>query len=112
MMDVSLREYIERVIEERERTHAAQREAVERALAEAEVTLNRRLGEMNEFRKQIQDERGTYVHKDNLQMHVDASDERIRKLEDMSSNYQGRFWSLGIGLALLTALLNIAFHFV
>ena len=98
---VRLREYIERILEEREKAHRAEWIASEKALDAAAEALSARLETMNEFRAQINAERALYVRR-----------EELKPLVDWQANMQGRFWMLGAVLAVLTTALTVALHFV
>ncbi len=66
MSDVSLREYLEALMSEREkRTTQLERDAKE-ALNKASIALEKRLDLLNEFRAQAQDEQAKFALKTNL----------------------------------------------
>ncbi len=101
--------------------HTSEKEA--RDLAATDI--NRRLGEMNQFREQIAKERGMFVLRDlhdvlekNLLAKMDklevdmngelsklrtGTDDRLKALEIMRSNLEGKIWMMG---AIITALLG------
>jgi len=106
MNDVSLRDYIISLLDEREKAHTAQWAASQKALDAASAALGARLERMNEFREQIREERVTYVRRDQF----DPLVETIREIEDWRSNMKGRLWALGVGLAILTTVIDLAFR--
>lgn len=88
----------------------------------AEGNVNRRLDEMNELRAQIEQERGVYVRRDQLDAMLlatsvefrelaKANQARISNLEAQAQNWQGRFWMAGAVLALLIALTGLLIKF-
>jgi len=93
---VPLKEFIERIFDERER-----------ALDITAGALKDKLKEMNEFRLQLERERALYIQTKDLTPIQD----RIRKLEDRGSNMDGRFWALGGTLTILTTILAIALRY-
>ena len=77
---------------------------------------------MNQFRAQIQEERGEFLTKmeyesrhRELEVRLgttkDATDKRISTLELAKSNMDGRLWALGAGVTVLTILVNMAFRY-
>lgn len=109
---VELRDYVDRIFSELEKAHNAQLQAAEKALGATAMALEARLETMNQFRSQIQEERGEYVRRDQL----DPLLERLRKVEDRGSNMDGRFWALGIGLTIglgiFTTILNVILRLI
>jgi len=103
MSEVTLREYIESLLEERQKAQNLQWQASQRALEAAEGALRARLEGMNQFRAQILEERALYVRRDQLEPIL----ARLQKTENSESNFGGRFWMLAIvltcGASLLTA---------
>lgn len=98
---VRLRDYIERIMDEREKAHRAEWIASEKALDAASKALSARLETMNEFRAQITSERALYVRR-----------EELKPLFDWQSEMHGRFWMLGAVLALMVTALSMALHFI
>jgi hypothetical protein len=89
-MDVTLREYLEKII-------LLEFQSAQRAIEAATKTLDHRLEGMNEFRAQMEKERTQYVRVERFE----AFEQRLEGLEKRSANQDGRFWALGIGLTLL-----------
>lgn len=107
---VPLREYIEARLTA---IHAdmEQRERIsQRALQKAEEALLVRLETMNEFRAQIQDERGTLARRVDLEAHnvrlykVEAKteelDRSVIRIDLSMGNVAGRLWTIGIALVI------------
>jgi uncharacterized protein YydD (DUF2326 family) len=70
----------------REAWQVACEEKVEAAYAE----LNRRLGEMNEFRNQITNERGEYLRKEIYEREHNTLSDRVKDLELSRSEQLGK----------------------
>ena len=83
---VSLRDYIERIFDEKDAAHVAQLESAERALKLATDTMSVRLEHLNAFREQLKDERTKYVREERFQMVLD----RLRQVEDHDAARSGR----------------------
>jgi hypothetical protein len=83
---VSLRDYCERIFDEKDRAHVAQLEAAERALKLATETMGVRLDHLNAFREQLKDERSKYVREERFQMVLD----RLRLVEEADAARGGR----------------------
>lgn len=114
MTDVALKEYLEGLISAKEKQDAAQWEAHRRehtllkeALDVAHGVMNGRLEGMNEFRSQINSERGNYVAKVVYEERHERLIERLGELEKYKSNMDGKLWMLGTGLMATTILLNL-----
>ncbi len=89
----------------------------ERILAASEI--NRRLDEMNQLRAQIENERGRYVvtevytkAQENLRDQLYAldrrMDDRLKLLENLSANVQGRLWMMGATISAVVIIVNVA----
>jgi hypothetical protein len=94
-----------------ERFHTLDKEAL--ALARKEI--DRRLNEMNQFRDQIERERGEFVRRDMydeqhtaLRVEMDA---RLKLLESVRSNLEGRLWAIGAVIATLATAINLLLHY-
>jgi hypothetical protein len=112
---VTLRQFFERIIEERSKAHSAELSAVreaqglrDQALQEAKRDMDRRLEGMNEFRAEIERVQATFLRRDEytishtglekrLNDSEDASDKRMRALERL-------VW-IGVGIALVINLM-------
>ena len=116
--EISLREYFEA----RWKAHENEHKSLQRAIEAAVSTLEMRLGEMNQFRQQIQEERGAFMtkvegesHHRELETKIDTNAKAVSALELAKSNMDGRIWMAG---ALITTasgifalLVSLAFRF-
>ena len=120
-MEVTLKEYIESRMDEREKAHRSQLDNAERNLRLAADALREKLDHMNQFRQQIDAERALYVRRDGLdtlaKLHgidIDRLAQRIEKLENWQANVLGRqliFGGAVIVLAgIVTAVLRLVGH--
>jgi len=96
-VEVTLKEYIESRMDEREKAHVAQIINAERSLELAASALREKLEQMNEFRRQIDNERALYTRRDDLdalvKFHnadIDRLSQRLEKLENWQANVTGR----------------------
>jgi predicted nuclease with TOPRIM domain len=108
MNDVSLREYIEKILEEREKANLAQLLAAKEQLNATADALQHRLTTMNEFRSQILEERSLYVRREYLQTLSD----RLDKLEKWQANVTGRQLIFGGAIIVLSGLITVALRLV
>lgn len=99
----TLKEYFDKVLEERYRHHLELLRAAEREIDAKSKALEIRLESMNEFRDQIQNERAEYARKENMK---ELSD-RVSKVELSISNQSGRFWAFGFIFAITFSIFNI-----
>jgi hypothetical protein len=119
---ISLREYLEKWIDERWVAHGDVHRMLDEAVSIALKGLERRLDEMNQFRAQIQQERESFVSKPEydarnreVSTKIDAETKamaaRITVIEMAKSNLEGRVWMLGATLTGVTILLNLLFRY-
>ena len=85
---------------------------MEQALILANKELKERLSEMNEFRKQISDERGLYVTKEWFDDKYSKVESSVYLLNQWRSNMEGRFWALGAIMAGFVVVLNLAMRWL
>jgi hypothetical protein len=101
---VTLKEYILRIIEEHEKRDEVHRQAIGDALLKSSLELDRRLETMNEFREQINQERGSYINRQELNL-------MLKPLQDnMSYNKghtAGREWIIGVLVGLVALAVAI-----
>ncbi len=101
MNDVTLKEYLEALLNEREkRTNQLEQDAKE-ALNKASIALEKRLDLLNEFRAQAADEASKYARREDL----DTLKERM----DIS---QGGRAMLTATISVMLALVSIAVTFI
>ena len=105
--EISLREYFEA----RWKAHEKEHESLQRAIDTAVETLDFRLSEMNQFRQQIQEERGAFTTKVEAESHnrelegkIETNAKAVSALELAKSNMDGRIWMAG---ALITGASGI-----
>ena len=127
---ITLREYLTSLInsvkeanERRWDGHEHYHETIEEARKLAAREIDRRLEDMNQFREQIDKERGDFVIAETFDGRVreivlkqEAGnievEKRIAIVELWKSNLDGRFWMLGAVISILTVLINVLFKWV
>jgi hypothetical protein len=112
--------------EQWQRMHEQRHEHEHEARELAEKDINRRLEDMNEFRRQLASERLSYVQRDwydrehnTLRAMIDtrmdgirdSTDTRLKALENASSNWQGRWWAVSGLVALAIAVGALVLRF-
>ncbi len=110
-----------------QKSHEDRHEAEARAVALASKDINRRLDEMNELRRQIENERGRYLPRDLYDKEHDALREtmnvrydtlrdnldiRLKTLENSKSNLEGRLWAIGAMISVIVIVINLGLHFL
>jgi hypothetical protein len=93
---VSLKEYIERVFDEKEKALQLAFRAQQEALALASRTLELRLEKLNELRQEVTSDRGNYVTKDQYETRSEAQNQRFQRLENFNSRVLGFGAAIGI----------------
>jgi len=94
--DVPLREYIERIFDERQKALDIAFRASEQALALASRNLELRLEKLNELRQEVTQDRGEYVKREVYESRMGIVEKRLA-------------WLTGVGAVLVVGLPLIAF---
>jgi hypothetical protein len=115
---VSFREHFEELLEnlstlshERWEAHQKVHDMGQKAIDASVKALDARLEAMNQFRAQIQEERGHFLDADLYRSERAVMQEKIAQLENYKSNMDGRFWMFGVGMTVLSVLIGFAFRF-
>jgi len=115
MNDVSLRDYIDTRFKGIELQITEQSNYVkqhfdlnDKAAQKSEEALLVRLDSMNQFREQINMERGDYVTKEMQAIRAKAVDDRLQKLEMASSFSSGKMWMVMAGFAAVPTIVGLA----
>ncbi len=82
--DVPLRDYIERLFVEHQRAHTVEHASIEEARREAADDIKRRLGELNQLRSEVVQDRAQFLRSDVYDQKHDALQARVTKLEQQS----------------------------
>lgn len=115
MSDVSLREYLETMFDAQRRELDAKHQAMEAAVRLAREEVGRRLGELNQLRSEVIDDRDQFVSKLQFEPMMRERDawresvtERINTINDRITRIEtkGNTWTVAIGLFFV--LLQIA----
>lgn len=115
---VPLKEYFERILQERERRFDIQREDTAEALRLARTIQDYKDEKANELRSQIERERGNYATKDDLIKSIEKVEEMVRPISNWMAAQQGKssgynsMWAIIVSVvalagAILTLLLRM-----
>ena len=107
MSEVTLRDYIDTRFMELEKKLALQSDLNDRAIQKAEESLKIRLEAMNEFRKQIEKERQSYMTRDIYEANLKSVDERVKRLEISNAFSSGKLWMVMAGFTLVPVIIGI-----
>ena len=110
MSDVSLREFIAGEIQRERELRELKITEMEKAIVEAKQRVDERLEAMNELRRQIASERGSFLLREVYDRLHAQFEERVRSLENARSNWEGRIWMIGAGFAILQVGILIVSH--
>lgn len=102
-----LRRIEQRFLDFRE-THAVEHGLLKEQLTEYKEVVKAKHLEMNEVRRQINEERGQFQ----TNAHGDATRDRVVRIENALSNLNGRLIGLGMGLTIIMFLMELAFKFL
>lgn len=104
---VSLRDYFERILSEKDTASRVLAEANQRALDLAAASVRAHDVLTNQFREQLTEERATYMTgKDLAPLEI-----RLKELEHSRANLDGRFWALGAAVSLLSVVIGVVLRF-
>ena len=107
MSDVPLREYLETMFTAQQRELDAKHQAMESAVRLAREEVGRRLGELNQLRSEVIDDRDQFVSKLQFEPMMRERDawresvtERINTINDRITRIEtkGNTWTVAIGL--------------
>lgn len=115
MDNVSLRNYLEVLIQQNEIIFDGKLDALKKDIDKTAIVLNQQLESLNRIYRQIDEDRDLYVRKiefdltaQNMNRDSNSQDVQIRKLEDAYANFSGRLWMLGAAMTGFSALITIA----
>jgi len=98
--DVPLREYIERIFDERQKALDVAFKAQEQALRLASNNLELRLEKLNELRNEVTSDRGNFLTRDRYESQHSALEEKVAALE----SFRGKALGFGALASLLSAV--------
>jgi hypothetical protein len=87
--EISLRDYFERVLEEREKRTAVLVSSYEDALTLAARSMEQRLDKLNELRQEVITDRGNYVSRDKYSADIGLINERVATLTSKLDRAEG-----------------------
>ena len=97
---VTLREYIEAIMSERDRALTAAFTAQQAALNLATKNLELRLEKLNELRQEVTQDRANYQTRDKAEIESDGMNQRLSALE----SFRGKALGFGALVSLLSAI--------
>lgn len=106
---VTLREYIEAIMTERDRALTAAFQAQQSALNLATRNLELRLEKLNELRQEVTQDRANYITRDKSEAEAQATDVRLSALENWRSRATGAAVILGLFAGVIGAALMRVF---
>lgn len=98
---VTLRDYLERRLDDLDVRYEGRFKSAERAVQKAEDTINSRLAEMNEFREAMKDQAATMARRSD----VDRVEGAVNDLLRAKSNLDGR---IGVIVAIVSVIVSAA----
>ena len=121
--NISLRRYIEILIKEYKEAHKREHELLAENVSHTKENLEFRLETMNQFRNQINNERGSFITMEKfeakmemlerlLDNHYQSNERRISAIERTLANLKGRWIGITSTIGFVLFLLEILFRFV
>jgi chromosome segregation ATPase len=107
---VTLRDYFERLLHERDKAWTAQLSSAQTALDKAETALTKRLEGMNEFRDTLKDQAGRFVTMDILDAKLTNINNQLKTLDNYRANMEGRLWAISAAVTIINIAMGIAWY--
>lgn len=89
MEEVSLKEFIERVLSEREKAQVATFNAALREAMQKATEIERRLEALNELRKEVLTDRNQFVNRNELNIRLKSLEDKVDSLRQWQSKIVG-----------------------
>ncbi len=105
---VSLKEYILRILDEREKTLNLAFKAQQQALAIATVSLNRELEHLNALREEINQARSEYVTRKEFKDALELINEKSQLMSEMHSKEGGQIRGVQMAFGAIVSLIAVA----
>ncbi len=105
---VTLKEYILRILDEREKALNLAFRAQQEALAVATVSLNRELEHLNALREEITDARSQYVTRKEFNAALELITEKSQLMAEMHSKEGGQLKGVQMALGAILSLIAVA----
>lgn len=113
-----MREYVEAVVNEKDKALWNEIVSVRRAVDKAETALHERLAGMNEFRDALRDTNTLNMPRkevdamiSSVQQRLDRkdseTDNRLKSLENSRANNEGRLWAIGAGVIIINLAITV-----
>lgn len=99
-MDVTLREYFEKRLDDLEKRVVERFASSESAVTKAERTMNERLNSMNEFRDALKDQANRMA----TRVELDKIDEAVQELQRAKANLDGRLLVLSGSISVIVSI--------
>ncbi len=107
---VSLRDYFERLLLERDKAWTVQLASAQTALDKAENALTKRLEGMNEFRDTLKDQAGRFVTMEVLDAKLANLQAQLKTLDNYRANMEGRLWAISAAVTIINIAMGIAWY--
>ena len=102
---------LEQRFEDLKEAHGREQVLLKEQLSEYKLTIEKKHLEMNEVRRQINDERGQYETRLHSDARFDGVSGRVSAVEQAVSSLNGRMIGLGAGITVFMFLIQMAFRF-
>jgi hypothetical protein len=112
MSDIPLREYFERLMEERFSSHTSEHEMLWRTREANFREFNRRFDEMDKALEKLANGHAKYLSRDLYDERHAALEAQLNALSQRLSNYDGRFYMLGGMITVIVVIIELVMRFV
>jgi hypothetical protein len=87
---ITIKEYVDRLFEERQRLFDAKFEDASKAIDKAEKSMHERLAGMNEFRDQLKDQASKFITREEMNVSIRSISENVSKLQSLADIAKGK----------------------
>jgi DNA repair exonuclease SbcCD ATPase subunit len=103
MSDISLRDYVDRIFDEKHDALEIRFRLLSQAVELGDRKLEKWQGEHNQFQHRMDKLAENFATKDQL-------NEKVRPLESFRSNLEGRMWAIGVMFTLINIGISLWFN--
>jgi hypothetical protein len=109
--DITLKDYVDTLFRQYKESHDKEHRLIEKSVDAARDAMDIRLDHMNEFRAQIQSERGDFVTRERFNAVTEILSTRLGNLEVAFSDFKGRVLGIGSGIAVFLVIIELVLRF-
>ena len=107
-MEVSLKEYVEKLVEASEKKADIRIAAMEKATTVAYANMEGRLTGMNEFRQTLSDQAGKFPTREELNAYLKSINDDLRMLRESKAQMDGKASQNSVMISLILGVMGLS----